>query len=311
MKKKKEPKFRWGLCVIVCLAALLFVGCGDAQSNKIPYVDVYTLQMLRPEPDFPFWTLDVWKHEPQPNDDEIYGAAFGWDIQLKDTFGDDYRESGIVVVVKVTFHGDLGGAGLDLWEQKTSAGKKYGFVKVFPEAGSKTTKDDKGNLVVKGLTNDNGKLAIFVGLGDPDIFDDTFLRPGTSYTPKPDYLWPDKTITTLVELDVSIPKKPATPLPTTHIWGRFSRVPLQHFWKWDSVNGVIGICEQDIGAYGSSSIESTTQELTPDGLDPNWPGLLSMYDRNPSQAKDRSANYPLVGTKTRTMTYVTTPSGPT
>ncbi len=261
--------------------------------------------MLRPVPEAPSWTLDVWQHEPQPSDDEIYGAAFGWDIQLKDIFDNDKSLPGVLVVVKVTFHGDLGGPGLDLWEQETPAGNKYGFVKVFPEARSKITEDDEGNMVVKGLTNADGKLSIFVGLGDPDIFDGTTRRPGTSYTPKPDYLWPDAFITTMVELDISIPKKPVTPLPTTHIWGRFSRVPLQHFWPWDSVLGVIDISQQGIGSYGSSSIQSTTQKLTPDALDPNWPGSLSMYDRNPSQAKDRSANYPLVGTKTRTMTYVT------
>ena len=305
MKKKKEPKFKWGLCVIACLATLFYKGCGDTQSNEIVDVGDYTLQMLRPVPEFSSWTLDVWQHEPQPNDDEIYGAAFGWDIQLKDTFGDDKSLPGVLVVVKVTFHSDFGGEGLDLWEQETPAGKKYGSVKVFPEAGSKITEDDEGNMVVKGRTNADGKLSIFVGLGDPDIFDGTTRRPGTSYTPKPDYLWPDESITTLVELDVSIPNKPVTPLPTTHIWARFVRAQYQHFWLWGSVPGVIDVCMQGIGAYGSSSIESTTQKLTPDALDPNWPGSLSMYDSNPSQAKDRSANYPLVGTKTRTMTYVT------
>jgi len=259
--------------------------------------------MLRPATEFPSWTLDVWQHEPQPNDDMIYGAAFGWVIQLKDTIGDDQTVSGILVVVKVTFHGDIGGGGLDLWEQKTPAGKKYGFVKVFPEAGSKVTEDDNGNLVVKGRTNYKGKLSIFVGLGDPDIFDGTTWRPGTSYTPKPDYL------STLVELDVSIPKKPVTPLPTMHIWAQFVRAQYQRFWLWGSVPGVIDVCQQGIGSYDSSSIESTTQKLTPDGLDPNWPGSLSMYDGNAIQAKDRSANYPLVGTKTTTMTYGTLSNG--
>ncbi|GAI80237.1 unnamed protein product, partial [marine sediment metagenome] len=197
----------------------------------------------------------------------------------------------------------------DLWDQTTPKGKKYGFLRVFPEAGSGIY-----DGVLHGRTTSDGLLWVYAGLGDPEAT----LNPIAPLDP--DYQWPgpggsySDCVDTVVQLKMTSPGR-LTPVQPLYGWCNYLRVQYQNFW-WPEGAGVYHWSYQGLGkkARPSSMIQSdgpTTIEQAPEMFD------LSLFD-SPAP-KLTPSNYPrvtpptkrslidfLTGMFARAMTYVTT-----
>lgn len=288
MKNKKEPKFRWGLCIIACLFALFCRGCGDKQSPDRMDVYDWNRQMIwKPGTPAPKY-LDAWAVSTDTYGSAIYGAAHGFDFWLLDEYNQRLNRDGVRIDIEVDGHWSPIGLG-DLWDEQTPNGKKYGFLRVFPEAGSKIY-----DGVLHGRTDPNGSLRVWPGLGDPErTFNDACSLD-------PDYQWPgpgdtiDDCVLTRLQLKITLPGK-GVPVQPIYVWSNYDREPDATFWLSDQP-GVYNRSYQGIGKLTppSSMIQSpvpTTVEQAPEMFG------LSLY-KSPAPRRTPS-NYPRVtpGTK--------------
>ncbi len=239
MKNKKQTKFRWGLCAIVCLSALLLEGCGDKQSPDRMEVHYWSPDIIwNPETPAPKY-LDRWAVSTDTEGSAIYGAAHGFIFKLLDENKQRLKRDGVRIDIEPVGHWsplDFG----DLWDQTTPNGKKYGFLKVFPEAGSGVY-----DGVLHGRTNLAGSLAVYAGLGDPDrTFDPTAPLD-------PDYAWPgpgdsnDDCVCTRLQLKITLPGK-GLPVEPIYVWSNYDRPPDSNFWP-NHGPGVFNYSFQGIG----------------------------------------------------------------
>ncbi len=308
MKKQKEPKFRWGLCAIVCLSALLFEGCGDKQSPKRDEVHFWSPEMIwNPEtPERKY--LDKWAVRDDTEGRDIYGAAHGFFFQLLDGNKQPVKRDGIRIDIKVDDHWsplDFG----DLWNQTTPNGKKYGFFKLFPEAGSKVY-----DGVLHGRTNLGGTLAVYPGLGDREATFDPCAPLD------PDYLWPgpgdsaDDCVFTRLQLKITLPGT-GLPVDPIYVWSNYDREPDANF-RLNHGPGVYNRSFQGIGKYPPPS--SMIPSPDPNTIEQSA-GMFDMSLFVSPPPRLTPSNYPRVtpGTKrslinfvkamfARAITYVTT-----
>jgi len=308
MKNKKEPKFRWGLCAIACLVALSCRGCGDTQSNKRMDVHGLNVSLVRRHDQTDPTLPDNWAVSTDTEGRDICGVAHGFFTELLDESNERLERDGVRIDIEVDSHWQEFFF-RDLWDQAAPNGKKFGFLKVFPEAGSGIY-----DGVLHGRTTDAGTLFAYAGLGDPDgTFDPAapldlgyeWPGPGSSY---------NDCVGTAVQLKITIPGK-GPPVQPRYVWCRYIRGQLQNFW-WPEGVGVYDLSKQGLGETGplSSMIHSPDPNtiersvIMPD---------MSLY-RAPAP-RLASSNYPRVTPDTkrplidfltamfaRTMTYVTT-----
>ena len=301
MKKEKGPKFRWGLCVVTCLVILFNRGCGDTQSNERMDVHGLSVQLGR-RPDqtdsaFP----DRWAVSDDPQGSYICGVAHGFVINLLDEHNELRESEGVRIDIEVVDHWSTPGF-RDLWDQTAPNGKKYGFLKVYPEAGSGVY-----DGVLHGRTNSTGSLLVYAGMGDPEgtFDDDAPLDMG--------YAWHDpgssssEWVDTVVQLKISIPGK-GLPIKPIYVWCWYVRVQYQNFW-WPEEMGVYHRSIQGIGKLTSGS--NMIQSDDPNTIDQSvtMPDL-ALYDS--ATPKPAPSNCPRVtpATKHSAMTYVTSPGVP-
>jgi len=296
MKKQKEPKSRWGLCVIACLVTLLFKGCGDPQADERMDVEGLNVSLVRRHDQTDARLPDAWSVSTDDEGRDICSVAHGFYFELRDEANERLEQKEIRVDIEVDGHWQESFF-RDLWVQTAPGGKKYGFRKVFPEAGSGVY-----DGVLHGRTNDAGTLLIYAGLGDPKA---------TSVPPGPldlDYKWPgpgssyNDCVGTAVQLKITVPGK-YPPIPPTYVWCRYYRGQLQNFRAYEN-DGVYYFSRQGLGktdplssmihSPGPNTIERSV--IMPD---------MSLYRSPPP--KLAASNYPRVtpDTKRSTMTYVT------
>jgi len=297
MKNQKEPKFRWGLCVIACLVALLFEGCGDKQSPEREDVHFWRPHIIQnpatPAPEY----LDAWAVSTDAEGRDIYGAAHGFIFELLDEDKQRLKRDGVRIDIKVDDHWsplDFG----DLWNQTTPNGKKYGFLNVTPKAGSGVY-----DGVLHGRTNLAGSLMVYAGLGDPE-------RTFDPCAPlDPDYAWPgpgdsnDDCVFTRLRLKITLPGK-GLPIEPIYVWSKYDREPDASFWP-NHTPGVYNRSFQGIGKLtpASSMIHSPDPNtIERSAIMPD----MSLYRSPPPRLTP--SNYPRVtsDTKRSAMTYVTT-----
>lgn len=296
MKKKKEPKFRWGLCAIACLVALFYNGCGDTQSNERMDVHGSRVRLFKRIDQTDARLPDAWKVSSDTEGRDICGVAHGFFTELLDEANQRLEKEDIRIDIEVVDHWQEFFF-RDLWDQTTPNGKKYGFLRVFPEAGSGVY-----DGVLHGRTTDAGTLLVYAGLGDPEA---TF-NPTAPLDP--DYEWPgpgmsyNDCVGTAVQLKITIPGRGPTVEPI-YVWCRYLRGQLQNFW-WPKDNGVYDLSFQGIGKTGPLS--SMIQSDDPNTIERSvvMPDL-SLFD-SPAP-KLASSNYPRVtpDTKRPPMAYVT------
>jgi len=308
MKNKKEPKFRWGLCVIICLSALLFEGCGDKQSPERDEVHFWRPEMIW-NPGTPARRyLDAWAVSTDTQGRNIYGASHGFFFQLLDEHKQRLKRDGVRIDIKVVEHWSPVGYG-DLWNRTTPKGKKYGFIRVVPEEGSGVY-----DGVLHGRTDVNGLLRVWPGLGDPKA---TFNLAAPL---DPDYQWPgpgdsiDDFVFTYVQFKITLPGT-GLPVDPIYVWSNYDREPDANFWP-NRTPGVYNRSFQGIGKLTPPS--SMIQSDGPNTVE-HSAGIfdLSLYDSPAPRLA--SSNYPRVtsGTKPslsaeflkvlrKAMAYVTT-----
>ncbi len=274
VKRKKETKFRWGLCVITCLFVLFHDGCGDSQSPSSVYIGDFEVALLYKEGTWGPKSLDEWAVSQDAEGKDICGLAHGFFLQLEDMMDEEYHEASIRVDIEAVDHYSPSGFG-DIWEDTAPNGEKYGFIKVFPEAGSGIY-----DGVVHGRTDGDGRLWIYAGLGDPEgtFNPDAPLDYGYEL-PGPGGGYND-VFDTLVQLKITIPRAHA-PLRTVYVWAYFVRVQYQNMWE--PAGGVYGNSFSGIGElegygtptqsleYKAITIEFPTAEKSPKGKASDYP----------------------------------------
>lgn len=296
MKKKKEPKFRWGLCVIACLVALFFRGCGDTQSNERMDVYGWGVQLYyragQTNPQLP----DKWIVSSDTEGRDISCVAHGFFIELRDEFNERLYSEGVRIDIEVVDHWSIFSY-LDLWDQTAPNGKKYGFLRVLPEAGSAVY-----DGVLHGRTNSAGSLLIYAGLGDPAVILDDNAPLDLGYEwPGPGGSYND-CVGTVVQLKITVPGR-GPPVQPIYVWCRYVRGQYQNFW-WPADQGVYNYSIQGIGelSLGSSGIQSPDPNTVEQSVTMSD---LSLYD-SPAP-KLTPSNYPRVTSDTNpsAMGYVT------
>lgn len=296
MKNKKQPKFRWGLCTIVCLAALFNRGCGDPQSKERDKVSGWRTHLLCIPPETDARLPDEWAVSTDTEGRDIYGVAHGFVIELLDEYNERLKQKEIRIDIEPVGHWSPL-YNRDLWEETAPGGKKYGFLKVFPEAGSGVF-----DGVLHGRTTSDGLLFVFAGLGDPEgTFDPTAPLD-------PDYEWPgpggsySDCVDTVVQLKMTSPGR-LTPVQPIYSWCNYLRVQYQNFW-WPEGAGVYHRSKQGIGKLTPPS--SMIQSDDPNTIEQSA-GMFDMSLFDSSGPKLTPSNYPRVtpDTKRSAMTYVT------
>jgi len=224
MKKKKEPKSRWGLCVIICLVALSCRGCGDPQSPERMDVHGLRAHLLCISPETDPNRPDRWKVSTDTQGRDICGVAHGFMIELLDASNQRLSEEEVRIDIEPVSHWSPVGYG-DLWDQPAPNGKKYGFLNVFPEAGSGIY-----DGVLHGRTTDRGLLLTYAGLGDPKTTSDPAAPLDLGYEwPGPGGSYND-CVDTVVQLKISIPGK-GPPVQPIDVWCWYVRAQYQNFWE--------------------------------------------------------------------------------
>ncbi len=296
MKNKKKPKFRWGLCVIVCLVALFYKGCGDPQSKERDKVYGWRAHLRCISPETDARLPDRWAVSTDTQGRDICGVAHGFVIELLDESNQPLKQEQIRIDIEAVDHWSQAGYG-DLWEQPAPNGKKYGFLKVFPEAGSGVF-----DGVLHGRTTDDGLLFVYAGLGDPEgTFDPAApLDPG--------YEWPgpggsyNDCVDTVVQLKMTSPGR-LTPVQPIDVWCWYVRAQYQNF-RWPEGAGVYDLSIQGTGQLSSGS--SVIQSDDPNTIEQSagWPDLSLYKSPGPKLAP---SNYPRVtpGTKRSLIDFLT------
>jgi len=296
MRKIKKIS-RCMLWVFTCLLLVTIKSCGDNQSNKAIFIDDFEVVLYYDDPQDPYppSDLDFWKVSPDEEGRDITRIAHAYSLQLvKD--GEPYDEASIRVDVEVTDHGSIAGFG-DIWEDSAPGGEQYGFLACYPGEGSGMYEG-----VLHGRTDGRGKLLICCGLGDPEgVFDPNdpldydyeLPGPGGGY---------DDVFDTWVELKITVPRK-HMPMQAVYVWATFNRMQYQNMWE--PLGGVYGNSDSGLGHWGGMSMQGLSESDIP---------VIQMTPRNRmgvvKEPKDRSADYPVVGSKIRTMN-TTSSSGPT
>ncbi|MBA7632456.1 hypothetical protein ES703_40002 [subsurface metagenome] len=245
MKKQKEPKFRWGLCAIVCLSALLFEGCPDPQADERMDVDGWRVHLFKRLDQTDEHLPDAWKVSDDTEGRDICSVAHGFWIELLDKDKERLEQKDIRIDIEVDEHWSQL-YDRDIWDQTAPGGKKYGFLNEFLKPGSEVY-----DGVLHGRTNLAGTFIAYAGLGDPKAssdptapldFDYEWPGPGGSYS---------DCVDTVVQLKMTIPGR-LTPLPPIYVWSNYTRVPYQNF-KWPKGEGVYHSSMQGIGKLRSAS----------------------------------------------------------
>ncbi len=308
MKNKKQTKFKWGLCAIVCLVALFFEGCGDPQADERMDVDGWRVHLFKRVDQTDARLPDAWKVSTDTEGRDICSVAHGFMIELLDERNERLEQKDIRIDIEAIDHWSPL-YDRDLWDQTAPGGKKYGFLNIFLKPGSEVY-----DGVLHGRTNDAGLLLTYAGLGDPKASSDPTAPLDLDYEwPGPGGSYSD-CVDTFVQLKMTIPGR-FPPLQPIYVWSNYLRVPYQNF-RWPEGQGVYHSSIQGKGKLtpGSSVIQSD---------DPNTiEQPANMFDMSLFESpgpKLTPSNYPRVtpGTKrslinfvkamfTKAMTYVTT-----
>ncbi len=296
MKNKKEPKFRWGLCVIACLVVLSCRGCGDPQSPERKDVYGWRVHLFKRIEQTDARLPDNWAVSTDTEGEDICGVAHGFVLELLDEYNQRLNREDIRIDIEVVGHWSPL-YNRDLWEETAPGGKKYGFLRVFPEAGSGIY-----DGVLHGRTNDRGLLAVYAGLGDPE---GTF-NPAAPLDP--DYKWPgpggsySDCVDTVVQLKMTAPGR-LTPVQPIYGWCNYLRVQYQNF-LWPEGAGVYHRSKQGIGQKTPPS--SMIQSDDPNTIEQSA-GIFDMSLFGSPGPKLTPSNYLRVtpDTKRSAMGYVT------
>ncbi|MGB2810115.1 MAG: hypothetical protein WBC22_20410 [Sedimentisphaerales bacterium] len=239
---------------------------------------------------------DRWAVSGDTQGRDICGVAHGFVIELLDEHNERRHSEGVRIDIEVVDHWSTPGY-RDLWDQTAPNGKKYGFLRVFPDAGSGVF-----DGVLHGRTNPAGSLDIYAGLGDPEGTFDSNAPLDLGYE------WPvpgsssSEWVDTFVQLKISIPGK-GPPLQPIYVWCRYVRVQYQNFW-WPEGQGVYNYSIQGIGklTFGSNVIQSDDPNTIDQSV--TMPDL-TLYDS--MSPKPAPSNCPRVtpATKRSAMTYIT------
>ncbi len=296
MKKSKKPKFKWRLCVIACLAALFYEGCGDPQSPERYEVYGWRAHLISIPPETDARLPDKWAVSSDTEGRDICGVAHGFVLELLDESNERLEQKEIRIDIEVADHWSPV-YDRDLWEETAPNGKKYGFLRVIPEAGSSIY-----DGVLHGRTNEYGLLGVYAGLGDPEgTFNPTapldfgyeWPGPGGSY---------NDIVDTVVQLKIKVPGR-VPPIQPIYGWCNYLRLQYQNFW-WPEGQGVYDVSIQGKGRLSSGS--TVIQSPDPNTIE----HLASIFDMSlyrPPAPKVASSDYPRVtpDTKRSVMTYVT------
>ncbi|MBA7474979.1 hypothetical protein ES707_10342 [subsurface metagenome] len=307
MKNKKQTKFRWGLCALVCLAALFFKGCGDPQSPERYKVHNWRVHLFKRIEQTDTRLPDAWKVSTDTEGRDICSVAHGFVLELLDENNERLEQKEIRIDIEAVDHWSQL-YDRDLWDQTAPGGKKYGFLNVFLKAGSEVY-----DGVLHGRTNKYGLLATYAGLGDPKATSDPTAPLDL------DYEWPgpggsyNDCVDTVVQLKMTIPGR-VPPLQPIFVWCNYLRVPYQNFWRPEgqgvyhySIQGTGQLSsasdmiqsddpntiEQSVNIFDLSLYESAGPKLTP-----------SKYPRVPSGTKP-SLSAKFLKALRSAMTYVT------
>jgi len=246
MDRKNNNIIRNLLTVFVCFLLLSIKGCSPFQSPNIKYVDGYTVELMLPDgfPSDHRPRPDTWRVKDDDIGSEIWGTSFGFEVQLTESYGgNDYRCKQASILVKMEVVGHWADTGIgDIWEKAGPDGS-FGFVKAFPEEG---TRGSRGDDVFYAQTNGEGKVFWYVGLGHEESQFDPDIPPDYGYE------WPGNSsgemVDTVVQLKITIPGK-EPPLPERYVWVWFVRATFQGFWAMPGGDppGVYHISTQGIG----------------------------------------------------------------
>ena len=149
------------------LLAIMTGSCDDAQSPNARFVDgmEVSLYHIPGATDYP-WRLDDWSVHDDEEGQDIYAAAFGYQIRATiDITGTPEPIAGVRIDCYIE-HFDPSGGDYDIWDKEARNGKKYGFVAGYP-APVIHWNHERGYASSK--TDINGQVVFVIGLGNPEF----------------------------------------------------------------------------------------------------------------------------------------------
>ncbi len=149
------------------LLAIMTGSCDDAQSPNARFVDgmEVSLYHIPGATDYP-WRLDDWSVHDDEEGQDIYAAAFGYQIRATiDITGTPEPIAGVRIDCYIE-HFDPSGGDYDIWDKEARNGEKYGFVEGYP-APVIHWNHERGYASSK--TDINGQVVFAIGLGNPEF----------------------------------------------------------------------------------------------------------------------------------------------